>query len=103
MAIMTYDELLRRGRLVEHRLIKAASEHAKDKTVFLSYSSHDAAYVAGAVEFFAGFRAGTYVDKDDSELPDPPSVKTASTLAENIAHCPRLVVLVSERTKSSRC
>lgn len=102
MAILSYDELLQRSRLDEQRLIKSASAQAEGKRVFLSYSSVDRAYVPGVVDFFAEHDAPAYIDQDDSELPDPPSLKTAQTLADNIGQCPKLVVLVSPLSKASR-
>ena len=102
MAILAFDELLKRSQLKEERLVKSASVYAEDKLVFLSYSSLDGKYVPGVVDFFADHDAPVYVDKKDSQLPDPPSLETAHTLAENIQTCPKLVVLVSPSTKTSR-
>ena len=102
MAILTFEEIARRSLLGEMRLIKAASDHATGKRVFLSYSSLDRRYVAGVVDFFADFGAPVYVDKDDAGLPDPPSLQTAKTLADNITICPKVVVLVSPASRASR-
>jgi len=71
-------------------------------TVFLSHSSKDDPLVPGVLAFFAGFGAGVYADDFDASLPSPPSVRTAVSLKGRIQQLPRLVVLATSNTYTSR-
>src|SRR6476646_7015812 len=101
MAILTFAELRRLSAGQEEQLILKRATIASGKTVFLSYSSKDAEFRAGAVAFLEKHGGSVYVDIGDDRLPQVPSYATSESLRKNIRDLPRLVVMVSPNSKDS--
>jgi len=90
-----------KGVLVEkHEFSKRASASASD--VFLSHSSADKAVLPQVIGFLEQFGAKVYIDKADKELPQKTSAETGMKLKEQIARCPKFIVLVTANSKNSR-
>jgi len=103
MAFLTFDDLRQLSRgLDESGIIKFAKGAPQGKTVFLSHSSKDGAYIAGAIKFFERFNASVYVDEADNTLPSKPSPATANTLRTWIQACKRFVIMASDNSRDSR-
>lgn len=103
MAFLTFDDLRQLSRGIdESAIIKFARGSASGKTVFLSHSSKDSAFIGGAIKFFEAHKASVYVDEGDKTLPSTPSPATASTLRTWIQACKRFVIMASENSKDSR-
>lgn len=83
-------------------LLKEAKESTARKVVFLSHSSKDDPLVAGVIAFFKTLNAGVYADDFDKRLPNPPNTTTAVILKNEIRTVPRLVVLATPNTYTSR-
>jgi hypothetical protein len=79
-----------------------ARRSPQSKLVFLSHSSQDDNLVPAAIGFFMSFGASVYTDDFDKRLPNPPSVATAAALKAEIKGCPRLVVLATANSHTSR-
>jgi len=83
-------------------LLKEAKERITSKTVFLSHSTKDDHLVPGVIAFFKTFNVGVYTDDFDKRLPNPPNTATAMILKSEIQSIPRLVVLATPNTHTSR-
>lgn len=102
MAFLSYQELARRGQLLEKVIAQRAVVSPSNKTVFVSYSSKDAGQIGGVISFLRDFGADPYIDSADDSLPKVTSPETADVLRQRIAECPRFVVVVSASSYASR-
>lgn len=93
---------VRQSFLGQHQLLKEARSITDTKDIFLSHSSKDDHLVPGVIAFFKTFNAEVYADDFDKRLPDPPNTATAVILKEEIRRVPRLVVLATPNTYTSR-
>lgn len=71
-------------------------------SIFLSHSSADDEFVAGAVVFLMQFGFPVYTDNHDRRLPVPPNTQTAKILKDEIKKSRRFVVFVSPNSRFSR-
>jgi antiphage defense system Thoeris ThsB-like protein len=88
--------------LPKDQLLKAAKQKRTTNIVFLSHSSRDDNLIPGLIAFFKAYNADIYTDDFDSSLPNPPSTATAAKLKSEIQTLPRLVVLATKNTYTSR-
>ncbi len=82
-------------------LIKNARSTHPVYNTFLSHSTKDNLYLAGAVSLLTKHGAHVYLDKNDPCLPTPPNPATAQRLRVVIQACNRLVIAVSSNTTTS--
>jgi hypothetical protein len=90
------------GSVQKSVLLHETRKTPTGKTVFLSHSSKDDNLVPGVIVLLQRHGATVYADDYDTRLPDPPNPATAAVLRGEIQGCPRLVVLVTNNSASSR-
>lgn len=78
------------------------SQHDSSGSVFLSHSSKDLDLLPGVVLFLEIYGAKVYVDERDHRMPKPPSSQTARLLKRMIATSSKFIVLISEKSSSSK-
>jgi hypothetical protein len=101
MAIATFDELRRTARLDaadRERLAKSLG----GKNLFLSHSLSDLDHVKYAVDLLEQNGARVYIDVADASIANANATDAAKRLRNAIRETRRLVVLVTENTKTSR-
>jgi len=83
-------------------VIIARAKTKQGKTVFLSHSSNDKAYLAGVILLLENHGGRVYVDEGDSRLPTRPSKETAAILRDTIRALSRFVLFVTPSSRDSR-
>ena len=84
------------------QILVEARRSPSGKTVFLSHSSKDDGLVPAVIALLEQHGGTVYADDFDKRLPDPPNPVTAVVLRGEICGCPRLVVLATDNSYSSR-
>jgi len=88
--------------LQKSMLLSKAHRSPSGKTVFLSHSSKDDSLVPAVIALLEEHGGTVYADDFDRRLPDQPNPATAVVLREEIRGCPRLVVLATDNSYTSR-
>lgn len=100
---LTFSDLKRlTPTLAESRELRKVAASKVGKTVFLSHSSKDNAYLPPVIQILESHGGKVYVDNGDSRLPATPSPKTAQILRDTLKQCRRLVLFVTTNSKDSR-
>jgi len=104
-SLITFDELRKINRDIITEsvdLIKTARSDVYEKNIFLSYASADIELLPSIIKILKNHGGNPYIDKGDDSLPNPPSVKTAKILKDNIKSCKRMVLFVTTNSKESK-
>jgi len=101
MAIATYGQLRASAGAIREGRIKLAKSLA-DKDLFLSHSRKDEDHVGPALGLLEQHGASVYVDLQDAGIKGLAGPAIADRLRKAVKACRRLVVLVTEETRSSR-
>ncbi|MGZ8217206.1 toll/interleukin-1 receptor domain-containing protein [Methylomagnum sp.] len=101
--LISFDDIERFNKQVnEQELLARASRSQYGKTVFLSHSSKDKAYLPGIISILENHGASVYVDLKDERLPKNVSVETAQILREAVNSCRKFILFVTANSKDSK-
>lgn len=101
MAIATFDDVRRQARYDSDDRAKLAKSMG-GKNLFLSHSLSDLQHAKYAVDVLEQNGARVYIDVADAAIASSTSRDVAARLRTAIRECRRLVVLVTENTRTSR-
>jgi hypothetical protein len=102
LAYATYENLRQIGAQADSAsLIKEAST-IEGKNVFLSHTSADIDLLPGVIKILEGHGGRVYVDRADPILPALDIFEIANRVRDAVRRCPKLVVLVTPRSKNSK-
>jgi hypothetical protein len=101
MAIATFDDLRNVARYDNEDRVKIAKS-LTGKNLFLSHSQSDLQHAKYAMDLLEQNGARVYIDVRDGSLQDASDIDVAKRLRNAIKECKRLVVLVTENTRTSR-
>jgi hypothetical protein len=95
--LRTYGDADRR-----QRVLKEAQNRSPTASTFLSHSSKDEEYVAGAIVILSAHGAAVYIDKKDETIPPYTNRETARILRDRIRECRKFVMLATTQSKDSK-
>jgi hypothetical protein len=102
MAFVTFDQLSRAAPVISEKRA-SLSKGLSAKTVFLSHTQFDdSKYVYGAMEILEQHGAKVYVDVADASISAMAMNDRCAHVHRVIETCPRLVLLFTEKTNTSR-
>lgn len=87
---------------VRRSILKEARDRSPNGATFLSHSSKDTEFLAGAVRILRNHGAAVYVDKKDDALPPFTNRDTARILRDRITSASKFVLLATPSSKSSK-
>ena len=100
---VSFDDLERINKEINTRqILNEASRTRQGKTVFLSHSSKDNAYLPAIISIVENHGARVYVDLRDNRLPEAASVETAQILRDAVHSCRKFILFVTTNSKDSK-